>query len=348
MVGCVLAVIAFVPFVALSYRRRGGLTFGRGVMWFGAAIYSMALWTFTLVPFPPAREVNCTAPQLHPFKFIDDIARHGVGSVSEMLHNPAFAQIALNVLLFMPLGWFIRHLGGRGIIVATLSGAVISGLIKSTQYTGVWGLYSCAYRVFDVDVLIVNTAGALIGSVIGLIAWKRDAVVDAHSPRPITVWRRVLGMLCDLAFVWFVGWISVAAQIGAILIEDRTGFGLPEAVFTIGYLALPLGIQLLVILTTGATVGEHIVLIRSMPSGRMPLVIARPLRFVFGIGGYWLLLQAPWPVTAWLSGLMFLVTVIMVFPTRRHRGLAGVASGLDVDDARRDAKSRQDDFARTP
>ncbi len=68
-------------------------------------------------------------------------------------------QVALNVLLFLPLGFFLRVLGGRGILIAGLAGLVVSGIIETTQLTGVWGIFPCAYRVFDVDDLIANTSG---------------------------------------------------------------------------------------------------------------------------------------------------------------------------------------------
>ena len=54
LVGCGLAVLAFVPFVAISYRRRGGLTLWHAFVWLAAAVYAMALWTYTLLPVPPA------------------------------------------------------------------------------------------------------------------------------------------------------------------------------------------------------------------------------------------------------------------------------------------------------
>ncbi|WP_454115939.1 VanZ family protein [Microbacterium aurum] len=53
-------------------------------------------------------------------------------------------QLALNVLLFVPLGFFIRVLGGRGVVVALLAGLGVSLVIETTQLTGVWGLYPSA------------------------------------------------------------------------------------------------------------------------------------------------------------------------------------------------------------
>ena len=59
--GAVVAVLAFVPFVAISYRRRGRLTLGRSLLWVGAAVYFWAIWTYTLIPVPET-EVVATPP----------------------------------------------------------------------------------------------------------------------------------------------------------------------------------------------------------------------------------------------------------------------------------------------
>src|SRR5690625_6943244 len=92
LVGCGLAVLAFVPFVAISYRRRGGLTLWHAFVWLAAAVYAMALWTYTLLPVPPADEITCAAVQLRPFQFVSDILSFDTGSVRALMTNPAVLQ----------------------------------------------------------------------------------------------------------------------------------------------------------------------------------------------------------------------------------------------------------------
>ncbi len=88
----------------------------------------------------------------------------GAEGAVALLRDPAFLQVALNVLLFVPLGVLVRLILKRGVVVATALGLAVSLLIETTQLTGVWHLYDCAYRLFDVDDLVVNTLGALVGS----------------------------------------------------------------------------------------------------------------------------------------------------------------------------------------
>lgn len=132
--GALVGVALFVPFVALSYRRRGGLTIGRFLLWAAALVYFLAIWTYTLLPLPDSTDYVCAGVNLDLTAFLDDL--RSARSVTDF----AVLQLALNVLLFVPLGFFLRVLGGRGIVVALLVGFGVSLAIETTQLTGVWGL----------------------------------------------------------------------------------------------------------------------------------------------------------------------------------------------------------------
>lgn len=74
-------------------------------------------------------------------------------------------------------------------------------LIETTQLTGVWRIYRSSYWLFDVDDLLANTAGALLGAVLaGLLSALRRRIYpdrpQSVSPR-IIVARRLTGMVCD-------------------------------------------------------------------------------------------------------------------------------------------------------
>lgn len=114
-------------------------------------------------------------------------------------------QVVLNVLLFMPLGYFLRVLWGRGVIVSTATGLAVSAMIETTQITGVWGIYPCPYRLFDVDDLLANTSRAFLGAVlISLLLQLRNRWLPtpiavrsgiSEAPERISLGRRVTGMV---------------------------------------------------------------------------------------------------------------------------------------------------------
>jgi len=334
--GAALAVLLSVPFVAVQYRRHGKLGLGRTIVWFGSLVYFLALWTYTLLPLPAVNDFQCVGTQLTPFQFIDDIRMFGLGGIGVMLRNPAVMQVALNVLLFLPLGWFLRAFWRRGIVTAAVVGFVTSLLIETTQLTGVWGIYHCAYRVFDVDDLIANTAGALIGSIISWPFFRhqlglRDPEANPALSGPVTFMRRLIGMLSD----WLAtGLIGAALVITArVLLSTVGGLSVEEIealpVELIGLL-IPFLIQAVVVLASGRTIGDAAVLIRYLPASGRVLRSRAMLRYLGGIGGFQILLflddeVAGLPLA--LAPLFALVSFVAVVLTKDRRGLPGLVSG---------------------
>jgi glycopeptide antibiotics resistance protein len=335
LLGVLIGVVLLVPFVALSYRRRGGLTVGRAALWFAGLVYFCAIWTYTLLPLPDPDTIRCAGVNLDLFAFIDDI-RGAVRPTGVAFSDPALLQLLLNVVLFVPLGFFVRVLGGRGIVAAGLIGFGVSAFIETTQLTGVWGLYPCAYRVFDVDDLLTNTVGALIGSVVGLVVPKSRRGVtrlpDADLPRPVTRRRRLLGMLCDLIGATMASWataVIVQSALYALGAHEEVADGTAAAV--VGEVTA-IVIWFLVIMTTGRSVGDLAVLLR-FEGTTYPVWLARVLRFAGGIGGYLILVALP---GAWglVGGIFAVLSLALMLTTDDRRGLPGIVSGQKLVDAR--------------
>ncbi|PZU47006.1 MAG: hypothetical protein DI566_06760 [Microbacterium sp.] len=332
--GVLVGILLFVPFVAVSYRRRGGLTFGRFALWAAALVYFLAIWTYTLLPMPASNDYACAGVNLDLAVFIGDLR------AARSLTDFAVLQLALNVLLFVPLGFFLRVLGGRGIVVAFLAGLGVSFVIETTQLTGVWGLYPCAYRVFDVDDLLMNTTGAVVGSLLALVVPRRFRSAEvpdtAGRPHPVTRGRRLLAMLCDLLAAALVGGAAaVGAQVWLEYVaRDRAAVLDGALAQTVGAVT-PIAVWLAVTLATGRTVGDLAVELRYR-GGPVPEPLARPLRFAGGIGGYLLLglLPGGWTFTQLLFAA---ASVVLVFTTDAARGLPGLVSGQRVTDARGEA-----------
>lgn len=335
LIGVFVGVLLFVPFVAVSYRRRGGLSFWRFVGWAAALIYFWAIWTYTLLPLPDPDELQCRQPNLDLLAFIDDIQR-AIAAPGSPLTNPLILQLVLNVALFLPLGFFVRVLGGRGVVVATLIGLGVSLFIETTQLTGVWGLYPCAYRVFDVDDLLTNTLGALLGALVAFAVPKHHRGFarspDAGEPDPVTRGRRFVAMLCDC--------------IGAVVLQVVLAIGVQLLLFAVGeerlmeegQLAgvlssgLTAALWLGIALGTGRTIGDLAVQLRYTGS-TLPTWLSRTLRWLGGIGGFLLvgMLPGSW---AQLNIVFLLACAVLLFTTKQGRGLPGLISGQGLIDAR--------------
>ena len=105
--GSVLAVVLLIPVAAVQYRLDGRLGPLDLTILVTAAVYALALWTYTLLPMPAEDTFPCQGSQLRLFGSMRHIRIPDDGPAA-LLRDPAFLQIALNVLLFVPLGYFVR------------------------------------------------------------------------------------------------------------------------------------------------------------------------------------------------------------------------------------------------
>ncbi len=120
-------------------------------------------------PFPALGSLSCpvdtATPQLRPFNFVRTIhmMSQWYSTPQHYLGNRLLAATTMNFLVCAGIGLaLVRH-------VATWRGIVLFGLsltvaVELTQLTGIWGLYPCAYRQFNVDDLLLNALGVICGA----------------------------------------------------------------------------------------------------------------------------------------------------------------------------------------
>jgi hypothetical protein len=106
-----------------------------------------------------------TEPQLTPFNLLWERA----GSVSRIYSLSTVA----NFLLCAVIGALLRPFTARA-WVALGCAAVLSLAVELSQLTGMFGLFPCPWRQFDVDDLILNILGVLAGFLaVGRVrAWR--------------------------------------------------------------------------------------------------------------------------------------------------------------------------------
>jgi glycopeptide antibiotics resistance protein len=171
----------------ILHRARFGRIIVRRVAVTGAVLcYACLGLAVVLLPLPgPNTPRLAQTIQLAPFAWINDVRidRTGPGLL-DAITTTAFEQMALNVLLFVPLGILARSLWRRGLVGTTLLGFGCSLLIELTQLTANWGTAPFQYRIFDVDDLITNTTGAALGWIAGaLYLALRTSAVHAEAAR---------------------------------------------------------------------------------------------------------------------------------------------------------------------
>ena len=146
------------PILAWLYHRDGRIRFGSAVSTYLAVLYVLGLGCFTLYPLPSGTSgpgISYGIPwQLDPLAFVDDFLREGMSTLP---------QIAFNVVLFMPLGFIAGRLLRWGFWRTAAVGLLTSFCIEAAQGTGLFGVYPYAYRTADVDDLIYNALGTVLG-----------------------------------------------------------------------------------------------------------------------------------------------------------------------------------------
>ena len=199
------------PFIHRQYQRFGRLAGVPLTVSAAIILYSCAIVAFTLFPFPDESAPQYCRLHAHfdywqtqPLGSLDDILRFYTASGHDLpatLASGVFLQVFFNILLFIPLGFFIAYRTHLSFLGGLLAGFGLSLLVELTQGTALWWQLPCPYRVADVDDLLSNTTGAGIGWMlaVALDRWMPypwpPAIADLDYP---SVWRQGLGFILDI------------------------------------------------------------------------------------------------------------------------------------------------------
>ncbi|GAB77374.1 hypothetical protein AUCHE_05_02830 [Austwickia chelonae NBRC 105200] len=346
--GGITFVLAFLPIVIWQHRRYGDWERRRLVGAAMASVYAASLVTYTLLPLPDRADVWCSAHskalQMTPFQFVDDIAQKTAGlSWRQSVKQPVFLQVIFNVIFFLPWGVLARRWAGQSFRTAVLTGFGASLMIETTQASGLWGIYPCAYRLGDVDDLFLNTLGAAVGAVLApaFLWWmpSSDALSASRGiPRPVTTRRRYTGMVIDMTLAVTV--VSAALLAGGFLchIFMSCSGRHYEVVGRIGAViawAAVWGIP--ACQGSGASLGQRMVWLEPRwPDPKTGLTgrgtVPRRLLRSLVVPGFWML-GVMVPMMSGLTLLVLLLALVAV-PLSRTRGLSGLLSGAFYVDSR--------------
>jgi glycopeptide antibiotics resistance protein len=344
--------LIFFPIVAIQYRRYGRFTALRLLGAAAVSVYITTLIAYTLLPLPSSTAAVCAPKlQLVPFHFVADIATESAGKgLPTLVLGPATLQVVFNVALFVPLGIIARGFFSRSLPVTVGIGFATSLFIEATQYTGLWGIYSCPYRLADVDDVMTNALGALAGALLApvALAWMPSGQqfrATRGDARPVTVWRRWLGMAIDFALFSIVGPVLVTGY--RIILLAITGHVAPAPNVVEAVLGSLLPAVLIFILPalrhSGATIGQTAVWL--VPSWPKPASATRRILRAASVGGLYgvLLFASQLPQNTTLAGtaatLLAIAAVISVPLTRGAAGLSGLVAGCTMRDERTPAPS---------
>ena len=167
----VLAFFITLPFVIYNYNKYGSVLFIRALLIYGFVLYLMSAYFLIIMPLPSISEVAkmTTKVQLVPFDVFSKIYHtvyfdyKDISTYVNIFKNAYVYQSIYNFLLTVPFGIFLRYYFRCNFKKTIFFTFLLSLFFELTQLTGLYFIYPNAYRLFDVDDLIVNTLGGIFG-----------------------------------------------------------------------------------------------------------------------------------------------------------------------------------------
>ena len=208
-----LAFLFTIPFILWQYHKYGSINKLRVLIIYSFILYMISVYFLAIFPLPDRDSIDTNSPvaQLIPFTFVFDIIKESaeIKNVWMFFQNSSVYTVLFNILMFMPFGMYLRYYFKNDLKKTLLFSFIFSLFLEITQLTGLYFIYPHPYRLFDVDDLMINTLGGIIGYLVMGIFMKflpsRDNI-DSKSfeeGKKVSGLRRMTRFGLD-AFLWLI------------------------------------------------------------------------------------------------------------------------------------------------
>ncbi|MCD2255598.1 VanZ family protein [Lactobacillus sp. CC-MHH1034] len=266
-----LALLISLPIFAYEYHRRGSFVRFRAFVIYTFIFYLLTAYFLIILPLPSrALVAQLTTPKynLQPLMFVQEFIKTNtfdplnIHTYRTGLLEPAIIQPLFNIFLTIPFGIYLKYFGfnWRKILIFSF---VLSLFFELTQLSGLYGIYVRPYRLFDVDDLLLNTSGGMLGWAIAPIVlhlFPDHEAIQAQEKRlgqTVTFPRRFVAFLLD----WLI--FFVAMPIVLVLVDFFPHFVSPQNdIILVPALLLIVLFFIVPVLMQGATLGKRIVHLR--------------------------------------------------------------------------------------
>ena len=219
-----IAFLFTLPFILHQYHKYGAIHKFRTLIIYSFILYMITIYFLVILPLPSISDV--TKPDklmnLIPFSFVDDFINKSSFIINDpntylqALTSSSFYVAAFNILMTIPFGMYLRYYFKFSFKRVFFFSFCLSLFFELTQLTGLYFIYPYPYRLFDIDDLILNTLGGLLGYLLmGLIdnfLPTRDEI-DKQSKelgKTVSGLRRITLFFLDMfIFIIFTIFISI-------------------------------------------------------------------------------------------------------------------------------------------
>lgn len=167
----VIALLFTIPFMLRQYHIYGSIHKVRVLIIYSFIFYLLIIYFLVILPLPKIEDVfyKPNMIRLIPFSFVLDFFREtsfvftNPKTYIKALTEPCFYTVVFNIFMTIPFGMYLRYYFKCNLKKTVLFSFLLSLFFELTQLTGLYFLYPYPYRIFDVDDLIMNTLGGVLG-----------------------------------------------------------------------------------------------------------------------------------------------------------------------------------------
>lgn len=256
-----IAFILTIPFLIHQYRKYGGIPILKSACFYSLILYLICAYFLVMLPLPTIEDVaKMTGPktQLHLFQFVKDIMVtvdfniSGIDDILNIFKSSTVYIVLFNTVLTLPLGVYLRYFFKKKWYHTIFYSFLLSLFFELTQLSGLYGIYPRPYRLFDVDDLLINTLGGLIGHTITpiftiFLPTREELETKSYKKgQKVTLLRRAMSLIIDI----FI--LSILCIVFRILFYE-TSLEKYYAIITLSiyYILIP-------IFTSGKTFGKKV------------------------------------------------------------------------------------------
>lgn len=220
----IISFLFTMPFILVEYHKYGSISFLKSAITYLFVFYLLCSYFLVILPLPKISEVaKLTTPrtQFIPFSFLMDFMKHSSFDITNIhTYLPAMKETyfyvpIFNILLTIPFGMFLRYYfkcDKRKTVVYTF---LLSLFFEITQLTGLYFIYPRGYRLFDIDDLLLNTFGGLLGFFLvkpfTYVIPNMDTINDRAREKGKTIsgFRRTVAFLLDIFLLVLIQLITI-------------------------------------------------------------------------------------------------------------------------------------------
>lgn len=221
-----IAIVITFPYGMYQYHKYGSVSKYRTLILYSFILYMLIAYFQVILPLPKLSSTQGNTWREHlnliPFRQVWIYWRYRVFSLRALLaylKSFSLKQLLLNVVLTIPYGVYLCYYFKQSFRRTLLYSFLLSLFFELSQLTALFGIYPGPYRLADVEDLLCNTLGGILGYQLGHVFSRflpRREEIDARcraAGRIVSGKRRFWAALfdfgCSVLLYMFLGAIFV-------------------------------------------------------------------------------------------------------------------------------------------